>query len=75
LITNSSKEIYNNQDKISCHFLPTSGSTGSKYVFKILFYRKIKIANNSTTIDAREKNKHRFEILEILDKFQIVTEF
>jgi len=41
---------------------------GLRYVLQLLFGKNHKIANNSTTNKAREKNKHRFGIL--IDSFK-----
>jgi hypothetical protein len=37
--------------------------------FVTFFVKNHKIAKNSTTAEAREKNKHRFGILRILELF------
>ncbi len=42
---------------------------GPGHVLKILFVKNNKIANSSTTTEAIEKNKHRFEIMIVLGIF------
>jgi hypothetical protein len=52
--------------------LPVSALGGSmvpRCVLQLLFSENHKIAENSTTTKAREKNKHRFGILIILEFF------
>jgi hypothetical protein len=54
---------------MSCQFLLSGGSMGPRYVLGLLFREKSLNCYNSTTTKAREKNKHWFGILGILDIF------
>ncbi len=49
--------------------LTPGGSMDSRYILQFLFSEKI--ANNSTTTEAREKNKHPLGNLRILEMFLI----
>ncbi len=53
----------------SCQFLLTGGSMVTQCVLLLLLSKNHKIAKNSTTTKAREKNKHRSGILRILQIF------
>jgi hypothetical protein len=52
--------------EITCHIMSPGGSMGPIYLVKIH-----KIANNSATTEAGEKNKHRFWICRILEIFDV----
>jgi hypothetical protein len=50
--------------------LAPGGSTGPRYIFyNFYLVKNQKIANNSATTEAREKNKHIIGILRILENF------
>jgi hypothetical protein len=57
------------QGEISCQFVPPGGSMVPGYVLQLLFCEKSQNSKSSTATKAREKNKHRFRILGILEIF------
>ncbi len=50
--------------------LAPGGNMGPQYACNVYLLKNHKIANNSTTNEAWEKNKHRFGILGILQNFK-----
>ncbi len=60
--------------EICCGILSPGGSMGPRYVLQLLFSENSKIANNSATTGAKEKNKHRFGIGRILEIFWCMCE-
>ncbi len=45
------------------------GNMGPRYALQLVFYENHEVANNFATIKAREKTKHIFGILRILEFF------
>jgi hypothetical protein len=52
----------------SFQFLPPGGSIGLQMAYSFYFAKNYKIANNSATTEAKEKNKHRINSLEFFEK-------